>query len=121
MGILDNLKNVLGSRRKGEADAAAAAPGEAPGEPGSERAEGRLTGAESAAAASAAPEPAAAARAPAEASTYTVQSGDTLWKIAREHYGDGALYLKIFEANRDVLEHPDRIFPGQELTLPPQD
>ena len=51
-------------------------------------------------------------------STYTVQSGDTLWKIAESVYGDGSEYQKIFDANRDVLESPDRILPGQELTIP---
>ena len=50
--------------------------------------------------------------------TYTVQSGDTLWKIADEMYGKGSQYMKIFEANSDLLEHPDRIFPVQELTIP---
>jgi nucleoid-associated protein YgaU len=49
--------------------------------------------------------------------TYTVVSGDTLWKIADRMYGDGSKYMKIFEANTDVLEHPDRIFPGQELVI----
>ena len=49
---------------------------------------------------------------------YTVQSGDTLWRIAERMYGNGAKYLKIFEANRDLLENPDRIFPGQELVIP---
>jgi nucleoid-associated protein YgaU len=44
-------------------------------------------------------------------------SGDTLWKIADRMYGDGSKYIKIFEANTDVLEHPDRIFPGQELVI----
>jgi LysM repeat protein len=50
--------------------------------------------------------------------TYTVVSGDTLWKIAEQMYGNGSHYMKIFEANTDVLEHPDRIFPGQELKIP---
>ncbi len=50
--------------------------------------------------------------------TYTVQSGDTLWKIAQEAYGSGAKYMAIFEANKDLLENPDRIFPGQELKIP---
>ena len=49
---------------------------------------------------------------------YTVQSGDTLWKISQEMYGDGSKYMKIFEANTDLLENPDRIFPGQELVIP---
>ena len=50
--------------------------------------------------------------------TYTVQSGDTLWKISQEMYGDGSKYMKIFEANTPMLENPDRIFSGQELTIP---
>ena len=63
----------------------------------------------------AAEQPAAEPPAP---STYTVQSGDTLWKIAETVYGDGSEHQKIFEANQDLLESPDRIFPGQELTIP---
>ncbi|MGK2924163.1 MAG: LysM peptidoglycan-binding domain-containing protein [Lysobacterales bacterium] len=50
--------------------------------------------------------------------SYTVVSGDTLWKIAERMYGNGSHYMKIFEANTDVLEHPDRIFPGQKLVIP---
>ena len=50
--------------------------------------------------------------------TYTVQSGDTLWKIASEMYGSGGKYMKIFEANTDILENPDRIKPGQVLQTP---
>jgi len=49
---------------------------------------------------------------------YTVKSGDTLWKISQEMYGEGSKYMKIFEANTDLLENPDRIFPGQELVIP---
>lgn len=51
----------------------------------------------------------------ATSSTYTVQSGDNLSKIGA-HYGIS--WQKIFEANRDKLENPDKIFPGQELTIP---
>jgi nucleoid-associated protein YgaU len=47
--------------------------------------------------------------------TYTVQSGDSLSKIGA-HYG--VSWQKIFDANRDKLENPDKIFPGQELTIP---
>jgi nucleoid-associated protein YgaU len=47
--------------------------------------------------------------------TYTVQSGDNLSKIG-EHYG--VSWQKIFDANRDKLDDPDKIFPGQELTIP---
>jgi nucleoid-associated protein YgaU len=50
--------------------------------------------------------------------TYTVQSGDTLWKIAKEMYGDGSKYMKIFEANAGLLKDPDHIFPGQQLLIP---
>jgi nucleoid-associated protein YgaU len=53
-----------------------------------------------------------------EARTYTVVSGDTLWKIAERMYGNGSQYMKIFEANTDLLENPDRIFPGQKLLIP---
>ena len=51
----------------------------------------------------------------AAANTYTVQSGDNLSKIGKK-YGVG--WNAIFEANRDKLDDPDRIFPGQELTIP---
>ena len=53
--------------------------------------------------------------------TYTVKSGDTLWKISQEMYGNGSKYMKIFEANTPMLENPDRIFPGQELNVPDLD
>ena len=62
-----------------------------------------------------------AAPAPADnpyTQTYTVQSGDTLSKIAQKYYGDPSLYPKIFEANRDQLKDPNRIFPGQKLKIP---
>jgi nucleoid-associated protein YgaU len=49
---------------------------------------------------------------------HTVQSGETLWRIASQYYGDGSNYMKIFEANKGVLEHPDHIEPGQELLIP---
>jgi nucleoid-associated protein YgaU len=50
--------------------------------------------------------------------TYVVQAGDTLSKIAKQFYGDAALYPQIFEANRDVLKDPDKIRPGQKLRIP---
>ncbi len=50
--------------------------------------------------------------------THTVQPGDTLWKISETHYGNGSNYMKIFEANRDLLDDPDSIYPGQELKIP---
>jgi nucleoid-associated protein YgaU len=55
-----------------------------------------------------------------EAKFYTVQRGDTLSKIAREHYGDASKYPTIFEANRPMLKDPDKIYPGQKLRIPPQ-
>jgi nucleoid-associated protein YgaU len=50
--------------------------------------------------------------------TYTVQSGDTLSKIAKQFLGDANAYPKIFEANRDQLSDPDKIKPGQVLKIP---
>lgn len=49
---------------------------------------------------------------------YTVKSGDTLSKIAKEHYGDAMKYPVIFEANTPMLAHPDKIYPGQTLRIP---
>jgi len=53
-----------------------------------------------------------------EATFYTVKSGDTLSKIAREHYGNANQYPKIFEANKPLLKDPDEIYPGQVLRIP---
>ena len=50
--------------------------------------------------------------------TYTVKSGDTLSKIAKDHLGDANAYMAIFEANRDQLNDPDKIKPGQVLKIP---
>ncbi len=52
--------------------------------------------------------------------TYTVQKGDTLSAIAKRHYGQASAWKSLFEANRDVLDDPDRIFPGQQLRIPPR-
>jgi nucleoid-associated protein YgaU len=52
------------------------------------------------------------------ARTYTVKSGDTLSKIAKEHLGDANAYMKIYNANTDQLTDPDKIKPGQVLKLP---
>ncbi|MGB4100708.1 MAG: peptidoglycan-binding protein LysM [Alphaproteobacteria bacterium] len=49
---------------------------------------------------------------------YTVQAGDTLSKIAKKHYGDANRYQAIFDANRPMLTHPDKIYPGQSLRIP---
>ena len=50
---------------------------------------------------------------------HTVVSGDTLGKIAKNFYGDPMKYPVIFEANKPMLEHPDKIYPGQVLRIPP--
>jgi nucleoid-associated protein YgaU len=48
----------------------------------------------------------------------TVQKGATLWAIARDRYGKGELYVRVFEANRDSIRDPDLIYPGQIFDLP---
>ena len=50
--------------------------------------------------------------------TYTVKPGDSLSKIAKEHLGNGNLYMEIFNENRDVLQDPDKLKPGMVLKLP---
>ena len=51
---------------------------------------------------------------------YTVVSGDTLSKIAKKEYGNANEYNAIFEANKPMLKHPDKIYPGQVLRIPPK-
>ena len=53
--------------------------------------------------------------------TYTVKAGDNLSKISKQHYGDANEYMRIFYANRDKLNDPDKIQVGQELVIPPDD
>ena len=60
----------------------------------------------------------AAATGGQQSRTYTVQSGDSLSKISRQFYGDANQYMRIFEANRDKLQDPDKIRPGQQLVIP---
>lgn len=52
--------------------------------------------------------------------TYTVESGDTLSKISKQFYGDANAYMDIFNANRDKLNDPNKISPGQQLVIPPR-
>jgi nucleoid-associated protein YgaU len=59
--------------------------------------------------------------APAGDISVTVQPGFTLWRIARETYGQGVLYVRVFEANRDQIRNPDLIYPGQVFTVPRSD
>lgn len=58
---------------------------------------------------------------PAPEQTYTVAKDDNLSKIAKHFYGKASAWPKIFEANRDQLDDPDRIKPGQVLKIPPPD
>jgi nucleoid-associated protein YgaU len=50
----------------------------------------------------------------------TVQPGMTLWAISKENYGDGRLYVQVYEANKDRIRDPDLIYPGQVFTVPDQ-
>ena len=52
---------------------------------------------------------------------HIVQKGESLWKIAEQHYGNGSKYMAIFEANRPMLSDPDKIYPGQALRIPKLD
>ena len=54
----------------------------------------------------------------AEPEYYVIQSGDTLWGIASKFLGNGSKYPEIFEANREVIEDPDKIFVGQKIRIP---
>lgn len=53
-----------------------------------------------------------------ESRYYTVVRGDTLSAIAKSQYGNANAYMKIFEANKPMLSHPDKIYPGQLLRIP---
>jgi nucleoid-associated protein YgaU len=67
-------------------------------------------------ASSTAPPPAPAPAPPPR--TYTVVSGDSLSKIAKQFYGKASLWPRIFEANKDQIKNPDLIHPGQVLVIP---
>lgn len=54
----------------------------------------------------------------ASSGVYTVKSGDCLWNIAKQYYGDGSQYMKIYNANRDKISDPNLIYVGQVLTIP---
>ena len=49
---------------------------------------------------------------------HEVKKGETLWKIAEQYYGDGNLYMRIFEANKDSVKDPNLIRIGQKLRIP---
>lgn len=56
--------------------------------------------------------------APAASQTYIVKKGDCLWSIAKYFYGNGSRYTIIYDANKGVVSNPNRIYPGQVLTIP---
>jgi len=49
---------------------------------------------------------------------YEIQSGDALSSIAKRYYGDARQYMRIFEANKGVIEDPDKIYPRQKIRIP---
>lgn len=111
-------------RETPEALAAALKPQAMPGQP-----RVAVSGSAAAPAQSALPHPVQAAPSPQVASpqiampevaplTVTVQPGFTLWRIARESFGDGVMYVKVFEANKAQIRNPDLIYPGQVFTIP---
>lgn len=53
-----------------------------------------------------------------EETIYEIKSGDTLGAIAKEFYGKASAYSKIFEANRDIISDPNKIYPGQKIRIP---
>ncbi len=50
--------------------------------------------------------------------TMMVSRGDSLWRISRSAYGDGARYTVIYDANHNQIRNPDRIYPGQVFIIP---
>ena len=66
--------------------------------------------------------PPPAPEAPKEkAEVYEIVSGDTLGAIAKRYYGKASMYTKIFEANRDIIDDPNKIYPGQKIRIPLDD
>jgi nucleoid-associated protein YgaU len=49
---------------------------------------------------------------------YEIKSGDTLGAIAKQFYGKASQYMRIFEANRDIIDDPNKIYPGQKIRIP---
>ncbi len=52
---------------------------------------------------------------------YEIVRGDTLGGIAKKYYGKASAYMKIFEANRDIIDDPNKIYPGQKIRIPLDD
>ncbi len=53
-----------------------------------------------------------------KAEIYEIVSGDTLGGIAKRYYGNASKYTTIFEANRDIISDPNKIYPGQKIRIP---
>ena len=64
------------------------------------------------------PAPVAAPEPEPEFTFYTIVSGDSLSKIAKKYYGDAMKWNTLFEANREVIQNPDLIYPGQVIRVP---
>jgi len=56
-----------------------------------------------------------------KAEIYEIVSGDTLGAIAKRYYGNASKYTKIFEANKDIISDPNKIYPGQKIRIPLED
>ena len=56
-----------------------------------------------------------------KAEIYEIVSGDTLGAIAKRYYGSASKYMKIFEANKDIISDPNKIYPGQKIRIPLND
>ena len=56
-----------------------------------------------------------------KAEIYEIVSGDTLGAIVRRYYGNASNYMKIFEANKDIITDPNKIYPGQKIRIPLED
>ena len=54
----------------------------------------------------------------AEDGTYTVQAGDTMWKISKKLYGTGIFWRRLFNANKDTITDASRIYVGQTIKIP---
>ena len=102
-------------RETPQALAAALKPQAAPGNPVAQAARPADTPSPSPSPSAAPTAAAAGAEAPI---SVTVQPGFTLWRIARENFGDGVMYVQVFEANKAQIRDPDLIYPGQVFTIP---
>jgi nucleoid-associated protein YgaU len=119
MGVFDSIKNAFGGKAEPDPDVTTSS-SQLLRDDGVDTVQDNMT-VSSPAPVEPPPSPAPdtmAAEAELDALIYTVQSGDTLWKISEQVYGNGSKYMKIFEANTGLLENPDRIFPGQKLVIP---